>query len=1074
MLKRFAIIALATLLAAGVLVFTVIFGEAPPQGPERPKINANIEPGQLPPPLKIGSSDPTIPSEAGGYIIERTNEKGQLTRITGQHFRPMPASNVEVDNLTTEVYLTPTRVIQVKSDSARMYAPDSQPESGTLTGHVRLTLYECPPDRTVSTDEASRDARLKIFFDEPVRFDLRLGHIESTGNVEVVGSDIHFLGSGLTISYNQLRGRVERLEVARGQELRLRTRTPKGNAPAPVKAPVNQTDATTVIPATPDSTVTTSRPDTPDAPGPSDHSTPTTPDTPSKPTIFYRALFEQRVVVTGDLVKRVDADTLAMLFSLGRTDNQESLLTRLPPPSDAAQSVDSTPNNTTPLNPSPPVQTPTQDQHPAPAHDAQPETNSTPPAESDEIVVHWTGPFVVVPEENPPTELAGPDDSMLMMSGSPLRVTTLNDEVILASDMDYLKSTGRIRVNGSDKQPMMLDSPSLGVLEGERLVIDQSTGIGQIVGPGKLRAINADIQTVTPPSTTPPTPATSNNLSEGLQVKWSDRVDLVFDPQVSADGSPGVGALRYVTFRGNVFTDHPQFELATDKLALSLGDPGTTGPTIQGIDASGSVRVVTHPGSTRRGSQNPADRNLELTSDLLRIAMEHTDTSGDAPTRLEATGHVAAHESGRTLHAGKMEIQLAQAQPPTDAKPPANNVTVSSLTASDNVLVEIDGSATRIEGDRLVTVPGQDGQDQVEIFGSDTNPARMSRDDGSLTGEHIVLSDSGKTAHVVGKGIFTVRTAPQSQGQAASNLTITWLDSMTFNNAVGMARFVGGVVSDGYFGKDTSRLTCDDLRIDFVPGSLEEANAVEKPVGEGAQRVLDNFHSINHIQADGNAVLLASRWSDHPGGTLGSRLRITGPTIFFDSLPQQLQVVGVGTMFVEDYRPDDAQRAASPDDAAVGKTLGVTIAGRGATLFTWSSQMQIDMKYNDLRIFERVQMLHRGAGQNKPVQLDCQYFEADLEATGGIGVWASGNAPQPRLQTITARNSVRIRSGDKTILCDEMRYRGVQKTVTLLATQGRRCSITQENISTPLTAEQFKWDLVRDRIEIEHPGRLSR
>ena len=290
---------------------------------------------------------------------------------------------------------------------------------------------------------------------------------------------------------------------------------------------------------------------------------------------------------------------------------------------------------------------------------------------------------------------------------------------------------------------------------------------------------------------------------------------------------------------------------------------------------------------------------------------------------------------------------------------------------------------------------------------------------------------------------------------------------MHFDNRFGLAQFIGDVQSSATSDKESTQLAAQDLRIEFTELNDDPSGSPISDTATTPRRV------VRQVTARNDVAFSSSRWSDKIDNRLDTRMRITGPLITFDNVVEQIQVIGPGRMFIEDYRVRPNNRPADPSSAAVfgvDHTGKPKLTGRGATLMRWSTQLTLDAFHNDMQVDNGVQMIHRSLDSQLTVQLECQRLLADLEATGGLGVWLAGHASQPTIKAIYADDNVRVLSDQRTIITDHLEYTGFDQTVLLRSDQGRLSQIQENDQPTPLSAERFRWDLATNRIEILKPG----
>lgn len=1063
MVKRFLVIGSATALAALVLFLTMLADPAQ----TGPGTGTRLKPQDAPtaiPQLGGGAGgDQKIISSANQYRYSRVNEHGQLIQIFGKTLTPKPQGVLDVVAPGSRIHLTPSRVIEVRAESGTFVAPDNQPRNGDFKGRVVLTLFEGPEDRVVDLSTHSPDVALRVFMQD-ARFDLELGQIESAGPVHLTGPRVDFKGKGLTLAYSEVRKRVERLEIAEGRYIRLKPGHSADLKQADAAEPSDDDDASSPAKDKPAADKTAAKDGLPRR----------------DPAQYYTAKLERRVTVSSRDIE-ADADELMVWFSL--TGQQADRLggepRRTSPTTEPKPSKPTEPSAPTTIAPTAASPRPAAEPAPPPkvavTHEAKPIPTSPasnvrdldadaplPPDETlappgiDDVTIAWTGMLRVLPLEEMPDRLTGAEDYALDLTGKPLRITTSSKDVITASSFDFLGSTGRIRLTGSDDHPLVLDSPNLGVLTGRQLVIDQSTGLGVVNGAGSLRAHGEPglADAIDPKASL--AGERGARLPRGMNIQWNDRIDLAFYLHPQREDHSNVNrlrALKDVMFRGDVVVAHPDFSVRSDRLNLSLDDPAKGAQSIEAINASGSVLVT---------SRDEQGEEMSIRSDQLVVELARDELGDMTPTRLKARGSVEVKQAKNDLRTGALDVGLGMALPTEttgDVKRNERRVTIRTMQADQGVTLSSVEPPLKLWAQRL---DADVEADQVELFGLPDKPAQVEREGSTLTGGHIVVGQKSKTVHVLGPGRFAFLSrsskpdAPANR-PAQTAITVRWDDAMHFDDAVGLAQFTGKVRTQARTDRETSRLLADDLRLKFthVEGSPKEAGELDR-----------SGRAIHSVTARGGVLFDAESWQDEQQKVLGTRLTIVGDHMHFEEPREEVQVVGAGQMLFEDYRPERS----GAGDASKSESPLVHFTGRGATLFKWKGRLLLDANHNDMLIQDRVQMVHRPTGKPDVLQLDCQNFLADLEETGGLGVWFSGNAPQPALKAVLADRDVRLLADQRTINTDHLQYTGSDQNLVLRAEPGRMVEIIDERDPTARTVREIRWDLMKNRVSFEEPS----
>ncbi len=1111
MLKRLLITGAAIALAALVLYLTVRLGPAaPPRTGTPPAVDPDID---------LPSPDPTNPAgvaernlseligEVGYGQYTNITESGQVQELFWQRLKPRPQGVFDVERPGARIVLRPQRILQVLALEGQFIAPENNLRSGDFRERVVMTLFDAPPTQPVNLDADSPHVKLHVFV-RNARFDVALGQIETdpTSPVHLTSPGVDFRGTGLLVRYNERRNRLERLEVFKGDTLRFKPHvTARATTqPARTQPSTDQAD--------------------PHRAQTQPHSEAAEPVEPNRPPVqWHRATFTGKVrIESPDTI--IEADRLEVVFAMGSEERQEQVIGQMSrlgpnvkPPATHPQGGPKKQRSTAPIIQTAPaaavVVSPT---HPlraiyvylsslAMAQTAQlmvpqmPLEHTLAPPEPTDVVITWTGPMIVLPEPDPPADLVDTNDLMVTLIGRPVRISTAGDERIKAARADYLASSERLRLDGSADYPLVIDSPQMGMLTAERLVINQRDGTGHILGAGTLHA-REQRGLIDALEDAGSADDTSTRFVRGLFVQWTHRVDLTFfkpDADELRERAPNrVGALRTATFRGDVAVKQSLFELYSDALTVNMTDPDRGKQTLSRIDAKGNVRAW--------GRNRDDDQELNIHGEQLRIELIRHDDGRTEPTRLIAKENVVARQPQWTLHAGLLDVAIGPGTPSpqaprttkTDDDDSADNtsLTVRNLIAEQNVRIDLKDDGVVLVADRLTA---DVNDDRLELFALPGKQAHVVRDDGMLSGEHIIMGRANETVEVAGPGTlkFVVESADQAgEADAAvapttqpadpaalftadpSNLaTVTWSNAMTFSNSSGNARFDGTVTCDVRSGSDTSKLTSETLELHFTeappartqPRKGTAVTPAAKGGGNLVGRLTGGDNALTLLVARGDTVFLTENWADHAGGKLNTRLRLTGDQLVFNNVAERVQIPGPGSMLVQDERPKPrkVKKHGDPTDHAAAFT------GKGATAFTWQGSLLLDAAHSSMLMRDTVRMIHRPQGEQQVVQLDCRRLEAGLESTGDLGALLDKRDAHPRINKVTADENVRIASGDLSIHGDHLRYTGDNELIEVWGDKGQPAELYDAD--QMLTARRFRWDLVRDRIEAVRPGRAT-
>jgi len=1071
--KRKLVILGASLVAVVGLVLLLTLGSADDaSGPARRSAAPPTGPTDAPPLFdpQAGTQQPNITTiaTAENYYVQWLSKNGQLTELAGKTLQPLPAGEQLIGKFVGRVHLVDQRrVVQIQADEGQLYAPDGRPQNGKLHGDVTVTLFDAPADQPVDFSPTSPHVALRMYLDDDVRFDLLAGQLDSDGPVHVTGPQIDFRGRGLLVRYNELASRIERLEIAHGEQLRIKPQPPAARRSG-------------VRPA-------------PQAGGEQDRL--------GEPPQFYHLSFDRlQGVQSADI--QIRGDTLDILFALGRDSGDSPLLDQF-----GSQPIDDSPLSPLPW-PS--------DRRIGPALSlaaltlaqvSPPMDRTLAPPGPDDVVIDWSGPMVMQPADSLPQTITGPRDTLLRVSGRPVQVRTLEQDLVTAAEVSFLTTGGQIRLTGSQAYPLVIDSPRLGLLHGTELVIDTGLATGMMTGPGRMRVRRAE-QIVTARQSGAPLQPDSQTT-----IQWSERLTISFYASDALDVDPAdpnrLRAIQHVSVAGDAAAVSPDFDLRAGVLSVDLSDPEVGPQFVEQVAAVHDVRLT--------ADDAPSDQPLQLQSEHLQIDLTSDGQGTASPSHLSADGDVHASSAEMILVAGQVEADLqppsnagAAIQPPpavlssaaappsppplpldwdrlfamqpdlsvttdifaaatsddhslADVAPlpmdeptgtPSQTMAIGRLEARGDVQVELVERGVILAAGRLVV---DQPLGRIDLYGTDAVPASVRRQQDVLTGEHIVMDRDSSTLDIPGPGLMSIHAkstqdVPPPSQPPTHPITVAWQEAMHYDDPSSQVRFLGQT-------QVTRRAALEDVQ-------LRSAELVLNLL-----RSSDDELAIRTATARDDVVFIAQRWADQPNRTIATRLHLTGPTLKFDGVLEQLQVVGAGTLLVEDYAAQDQSRsgAASPGDG--GLEAVVALGGRGATLFTWAGEFLLDASHNDMRMTDRVQMSHLPQGSDQKVYLDCRQLLADLEETGGLSSLLSGTPVQPRIIAIYARDAVRVVDRRRTILADHLQYTAVDQQVMLRGEpNGLGSVMVNEDSGSTLTAEQVRWNLTRDEIEILKPG----
>lgn len=943
-------------------------------------------------------------------------QQGRRTVLKYARLEPEADGVLRVDKPRARIIFSPTRVLEVASDTGVLIAPEGQLLEGTFTGNVVTTFYQSKPGQPLDLADLTQ-IQMRLFLNDAV-YDEQLGRLRSDGPVFMTSQSLDATGQGLTLTFNPLRQRLERMIIREGDRIRFNPRAP-GQAQSMANAPATPPAAT----AGDDSSPT---PDlTPDPTPPQD-----------EPVQYYQANFLEDInvnvafgqqILTGDRLSvsfAIEPGNVETTASRRNPDEHPGLarIARVQPPSPPPASIRPASN---------PI---------IPADDRlQPwDKRSLMTRSLGDVVVKWKGQLQVNPLESAPPGFAGPSDALIGLAGTPMRIRTALNELVEASQGNYLLSTGRLRAVSSAKHGLLLDSPRLGILTGRAMQIVLSEATGWVRGPGSLRA------------------ATTNRGEPGatydLMASWNGQLDLEFLTEVNEAAATAdrdddaldwiqptqLTGIRVAQFNQDVDVKHPRFTTKAQALRLTLEPVAGNDPWLQQIDAKGDVQMASL-------SDQP-DQKININAQNLQLKMAEPGEDGDQtprPQLLLAEGEVHAWRPDYALKADHLFTRFAPGGEGQDFE-------LTTLLANGNVNVTALEQQARLQGQRL---SANTAERRIELKSEDQQ-ARVIRDNGVITAGHFIFDEQRASFQAIGPGRADLKALRENG--PATDVIVNWTKSMSYDDKTELLSFLGDVDAQTINPGDTTKLTSDQLDLTFARLGQANANDPDNPLGD---RQLKTAVAVGHVQFQAESI------DPQQDDKLETRLRLEGPKVTVNNETATVTVTGAGDMLIEDYRPADAAQAGAPK--------AIALTGRGATLFKWTDSLTLDGGKSDMTMLGQVQMVHAPEGQpDQRLRMTCQRLEADMVNAGGIRRFGDEleQDADPDFKSLFATGDVTLRTGNRRVNTQYLRYTDDNQTVELWSDPPRLSQVSQDDQASALTAEKIKWDLGRDRFEAIRMG----
>ncbi|MEM9558750.1 MAG: hypothetical protein AAF995_00460 [Planctomycetota bacterium] len=1038
------------LAGAAAVLFASILGWAVLRNP--PPSNATASDGPAPGDIP----DITDLQVAEGMRLEFTDrdDPNRLAGlVTADRVEPVGPSERVVEQPRAFLFLDDGRTLHVRADRGRFFVstPEEPPESGTLRGDVVISVFD-PLEGGRQPDPATDVPFGTATFDEPLSFDFTHARASTTGRFVIDTPGIEFIGEHLTVVLNEVRGRLELAEVRRGESIRFKASAEAADDPAPVAT------------ETPSDTGRAPR----TARGEARRSTaPTGPIVEPVEVLYQAAFLEDVRVAQGP--RSLASDTLDLWIRL--IDNQlpEGAIREIAAATGAAEEQPETQTEAQPERPADPVPVAnvrTADDAvtteavrealaTAPAasatRDAEQQTaehagaGSDPDPDPGDIMLTWTGRLRIVPidvEANGAPDQLVDDHVALRFTAATTGLVAFTDEDRGASaravSMSYGATTARLALAGPGGA-VELAQPGAGSLSASTVEGSLADGSIDVRGPGALLGDDA------------PTP----NAEPLTRVRWTESARFAFHTEPDGRITP---VLRSADFAGDV--DATDGTASVDARALStafartLAGPGGETPMLE--------RIAIERGIVRDG------RGGNFSADNLSVAFEPGTLGEDFdPASLTARGSVLAADDRRTLIADELDAGLTRRLD--------GQISITGAHARGGVAYTDEGDEIRAAGDLLRA-------DAIgELVRLEGTPASIAQGRATITGPIVLLDGRRRAADVEGAGTFV-----QHDEAGVPVVRAAWSEDMRFDDLTGRIDCRGDASAESASGpRSTELLEADRLVIEITPFGEPSGG----PSGAQGERELLRATASGARPAPGDTTderlaSIESRTVSADDPSFVERLvSLRGRRIIADNLDQTLTVPGTGTLLSLDRTasandPVDDNNTNGADGA---DALAMGSPGPGLTSFRWDERMILRRSQGTADLLGNVEVRHKALGANDISVLRSDRLLARFEETGGntqAGVGpanenVSGGALRAELVSVDATGAVRFRNAGREVVADRLFYDALNALANASAYPGRFVELLDENSGVPVTAEALRWDLVRDRIEIDRPGPTS-
>lgn len=1000
----------------GILVYSVAQGLSKPK---REDIDEPIAPDLTGPMQPIGEG-----AQAGAarglriQLVDRSDPARVAGEIIADAADPLPGRRYAIKAPTVWLNLKDGRFVYVRSDTGSFAMPDaqSQPESGLLRGDGLAHLFA--PTASGQRPDAATATPLATARFTSLSFDTVLGELSTDERLVIQSEALDFAGTGVRLYFNQAKERVSRLEVLRGEFLRVRpARSDTANLAVPGPAR-HQPGVAAQVAADPGARAAT--------PGAS--------PTPSPPAVpveaMYAAVINNQVavrtrgaVVTGD---RLDAWARLVDGALREGAVTPIKFGRAATKAERGETSDPGPiGDSLAITAEPPASVAPGRVEPERAEPILPSTVAarTPTAsDPDEIELTWTGPMVVSYVEATPVQLAKDDVYARMTADQTGLVRAESNEQgawATAAGLEYGATTTALSLYGPGPRAVEISAPEAGRVLTGRVSANLQTGLVNVPGPGSAHVDGSD-----------------------RRISWNEQADLAFDVRRGA-----IEHLRSAFFRGDVVALDHDASIASDFLR------GEFEPQGDGASGVWLKRLLAEGGFIASETSQPDPGTLA--GETLQVDFHRTDTGSPRPAYLHACRGVTASDGDSSLTCEDLRADLG-----VDGE---GRTVVDRAVATGSA--RFDRAARGKEpalwatADQIVAFPRIE---LAQLFVNDQSDAFAEVGQGGtrVLGRQIDLDGAHRHADVVGPGELI--HAGQEQGPfGVTDVRVTWTGGMNFRDAEGEARAVGDVHVEG-----TSPLVRDTLDARLAILRMDPALAV----GDAAQRSRGARRIVSveafGAQAPGEEATPARAESrryladaESPEGRrLGRLLYLEAPRLVSNNIDQTLDALGPGRLLSVDR---ESAPAANQEGFAFDSVAG-------STLVRWTTSMALRRLAGRAEFRDNVELTHQSPnGERVFVQtpwLEAMFREesnGETSAPGAPGLTGSG-----QLISANARDGVFLRAGRRELAAGAMEYDAISRVIDAVAPTGGRLTLYDPAQVAPIRAGRIRWDLVKDVIEV--------
>lgn len=1097
------VIATLVLIVCGFVIYSQMQAPVAPRAVEQAARGPSTVPA-------VGGGSPDNPMGPGNDPwVRRFDEKtAELeSQFKAARYERQPDGTVLVDKPVAEFFLDGGRFVRIEGthgsvvmpgdtkvvEGGEVQPPVAAPPSRGQLHDVVISLFDDPAAEGETPVPTLTVAMNNIAFDNDTFLITTEAFTDPSGKrvegdqvaVKVRGRDYDFDGRGLRIQWNELSQRLQLLEIAHGESLRVKNRAkfeelqgqnasdapPKPEAPAARATPKSPPPAAVAVEPT------------------------------TKPIVPYRASFEQDLRITEGDTEIATGSLMQVDFVMEKGGDDTAGAAAASQDGAIAAGGKSARRPMAATAPSLAIA----------EADATNSPATQPAAELLPIVVYWTGRLRVMPLELSDEPPLGADDQIIRLSGTPLKLFR-DGANIEAAGATFHTADGRASLRSSDEVPRVtLRDANGAVIATPSLVYSEDGGTATLKGPSSAKI-----------------PIGTAEQAETLLATWNDECRLALPTD-----EHGRAVIREANLTGAVAISHPRMDLNSDALDLMFAQPATQPAAQSATDQSPTTRPSDTPnlekliatGSVLAKLKDPAGPPQSLQAGKLEMHTTATPDGDLLPRTIIADGDVLLSEPTQSLRADRLNVTLkpkpttAPTTAPTTspiastagapATSPATAPTtqraddvpeliVESLIAQGNV--RLDGENGAYATAEELQAGEKDRHSELLLTGGPSG-AVVSDGKSTITGPVLKIRPGEEKAEVPGAG--TLSFVPESKdGKTQPPVHAAWSGHAALDGKTNLVDLHDGV-SFSTTGEDgmTTTSQADHLQIALVDKPATTQPSTEPSTAsstapstsaapttrprEGGLADLQNMDFLSNkdprsAKLTGDVRIESTLLNDE--GQPLRRMYLGAGEADYDLATRRMIVPVSGRLLYEDHRPPEAQQ-----DDEEGP------ANRGTTAFEWQKQLTYDDAEHRVVMEGDVDINHVPDAQGgEQFRIATQRVTAELEprpitapttaptttptttpATAPTAVATTAPATQPsplpgamRLKRVIADGGVHVQTKRFEFTATRLSYSPTTGILTATGAPGNPITLTEAG-RIDSTIESLTWNTKTDQVTLK-------